>query len=295
MVTMLGFIGLGRLGVPIATLLLEAGYPVVCCARGRSELLVARGAVIPGDGSARAVAETASIVVTCLPAPAVVPVFSGEDGLLAADGVLPTVLELSTAAGDTKRWARDQLHRRGGDLLDCPVSGTPAMVEARRAVIYASGDPAAFEGVKDVLTAISPNLAYVGSLGQGTKMKHVANLLAVVHVAAAAEAMAFADRLGLDLNRVAELIASSPAASSGQFVIRAPMIASGRFEGRLVTVRDTRENLSQITAAAARAGVGLPLASAVKRLFDELGESGDDDSDPGKLAWLLGRTGNQPA
>jgi hypothetical protein len=56
----IGFIGLGRLGLPVASLLLEAGHPVVCCKRGRSDELVAIGAAIGGDGSPRAVAEVIS-------------------------------------------------------------------------------------------------------------------------------------------------------------------------------------------------------------------------------------------
>jgi putative dehydrogenase len=283
----IGFIGLGRLGFPIASLLLEAGDAVVCCGRGRSDELVAKGATIAGDGSPRAVAESADVVFTCLPADAVGPVIAGTDGLIAADGRLPIVVELSTAPIREKKTLRDQLVERGGELLDCPVSGTPAMAAAQTAVIYASGDRQTYEEVADLLTAISPRVAYIGELGAGTKMKYVANLLALVHVTAAGEAMAFATTLGLDLNAVAEAISHSPAATSGQFDIRAPMIAAQQFEGKLVTIGDVREVLDQIASAAAEVGASVPLASVAKGLFDEFGDQGDDESDPGKLALFL--------
>ncbi len=63
-----GFIGVGRLGFPLAARLVESGAEVVCCARGRSGELVVKGASIAGDGSPRAVAQAAGIVFTCLSA-----------------------------------------------------------------------------------------------------------------------------------------------------------------------------------------------------------------------------------
>lgn len=286
-----GFIGLGRLGVPIVDRLLDAGRAVVCCRRGRSAEIVTKGAVVVGDGSPRAVAEAADVVFTCLPGGAVQAAFDGPDGLLAAEGDLPLVVELSVAPIDVKARLRARLLERGGDLLDCPVSGTPEMAAAGAAVIYGSGEPRAYARVAPLLEAISPGATYVGDAGNGMRMKYVANLLVLVHVAATAEAMAFATRLGLDLDTVVELVARSPAAASGQFAVRAPMIAKREFEGRLVDVRDAREVLEQVRDAARDVDAAVPLAATAKRLFDDIGERGDDDSDPGKLVVLLERGG----
>ena len=280
----IGFVGIGRVGLPFATLLIEAGHSVVCCRRGRSNQLVSRGARIAGDGSPRAVAEAADIVFTCLPGDGLRPAFTADDGILAAPDPMPIVIEMSTASLIDKQTLRARIVQRGGELLDCPVSGTPEMAAKRAAVVFASGDRATYERVVPLLGAISPGQTYVGELGAGTKIKYVANLLVAVHVTAAAEAMAFADALGLDLHIVAELLSRSPAATSGQFQVRAPMIAAEDFEGRLVTIADIREVLGQICAAAADAGASVPLASVSKELFDR---HGDDGSDPGRLAVLL--------
>jgi 3-hydroxyisobutyrate dehydrogenase len=284
-----GIVGLGRLGLVVADRLLQAGYPVVCCARGRSAELVERGGRIAGDGTPRAVAEACDVLFTCLPSTAIEAAFAEPDGVLGAAGRLPVVLELSTAPIELKQRLRGQLVEHGSDLLDCPVSGTPAMVESGLGVIYASGDAATYSGAAHALTAVSPGLAYLGEFGTGSKMKYVANLLVLVHVTAAAEAMALARALGLDLPRVAELISASPAAVSGQFKIRAPMIAGGRFDGTMVTVRDAREVLGHVASAARGAGVRVPLASVAKDLLDEFGDEGEDDSDPGKLIQFLVR------
>lgn len=283
----LGFVGLGRLGLPVAQRLLEAGHRVVCCRRGRSQELVVLGATVPGDGSLRAVVEAADVVFSCLPGSAVGPVLGGEDGVLAADGPLPIVVELSTAPILEKETLRARLVERGGDLLDCPVSGTPAMVAAGVAVIYASGDRAAYDTVEQLLRVVSPGTEYVGDLGTGTRMKYVANLLVLAHVTATAEAMALAAALELDLDSVVQLVSRSPAAASGQFGIRGPMIAAGHFDGKLVEIRDVRENLEQVTQAGREVGLHLPLTSTAKALFDEMGDRGEDGNDPAKLALFL--------
>lgn len=282
----IGFVGLGRLGLPVASLLLDAGYPLVCCKRGRSDELVSRGATIPGDGAPKDVAEVADVVFTCLNMGSIGPVITGKDGILAAAN-LPVVIDLTTAPVTEKQGLRAQLNERGSDLLDCPVSGTPAMAAAKLATIFASGDRKTYDDIAELLTAVSPSSVYVGELGAGAKMKYIANLLAFIHVTAAAEAMALAANFDLDLDLVAQVISASPGATSGQFNIRAPMIAAGQFDGKLVTVKETREVLEQIASAAADAGASIPLLSVTKQLIDDFGDQGNDDSEPAKLTLSL--------
>lgn len=284
----IGFIGLGRMGLPFAVNLAGAGYDVAGCKRGRSEELVAAGGSVAGDGSARAVAEAADVVFTCVPDDAALEaVVGGEDGILAADGTAPVVIELSTVSIPAMERLREQLRAGGGELLDCPVSGTPPMAEAKKAVIFVSGDRATHERVSDVIAAIAPANVFVGDVGAGTNFKYVANLLAFVHVTAAAEAMAFAKAVGLDLKTVAAVISQSPGATSGQFNIRAPLIAEGNFESTLVTVDMMREVCEQICARADEVGASTPLVKVVRDLYEEMAAQGEGGSDPGKLAVYL--------
>ena len=122
------------------------------------------------------------------------------------------------------------------------------MAMNKQAVVFASGDKPAYDAVKPAIDALAPKNVFVGGVGAGTNFKYVANLLAFVNVTAAIEAMAFASKAGLDLNLVAGVISQSPGATSGQFNIRAPMIAQGNFESRLVTVDQMREVADQIVA-----------------------------------------------
>ena len=285
----IGIIGLGRMGIPFATSLIGAGYDVVGPKRGRSDELVAAGGLIAGDGSIAAVAEQADTVITCVQDDAHLEgVF---DGMRPVGGTRPTIIEMSTVSIPLMERLRGEWRCDGGDLLDCPVSGTPDMAAAKKAVVFASGDKFTYDRVADVIKAIAPVNVFVGELGAGTNFKYVANLLAFVNVTAAIEAMAFAAAAGLDLNLVANVISQSPGATSGQFNIRAPMIAAGNFESRLVTVDQMREVADQIVAHAHEIGASTPLIQTVQTLYDEFAAQGENDSDPAKLFLYLQERG----
>jgi 3-hydroxyisobutyrate dehydrogenase-like beta-hydroxyacid dehydrogenase len=161
------------------------------------------------------------------------------------------------------------------------------MAAAKKAVVFASGDRAAFDGVAEIVAAIAPANVFVGELGAGTNFKYVANLLAFVHVTAAAEAMAFAATCGLDQKLVASVISQSPGATSGQFNIRAALIAAGKFDSPLVTVAQTLEVCEQISAQAEEVGACTPLFNVVHDLYEQFAARGEGNSDPGKLALYL--------
>jgi putative dehydrogenase len=285
--TTVGFIGVGRLGFPLACALLDAGFTVVCTGRGRAAELTARGAVVAGDGSARAVAEAADVIVTCLPsAGSLEEVTTGADGVLAAENV-PPLVEASTLAITDKARVREHFVARGAELFDAPVSGTPAMVEAKIAVIFASGDQDQYERFADVFRAMSPNGRYVGEFGTGTKIKLVAQYLALVHVTAAVEAMAYAQSAGLDLAQVAEVISASPGAASGQFTIRAPLMAARKFDGRLTTVAMALKDLEEVISYGDELGASLELIRAADRHYRRAEAEGHADADPAKLFDVL--------
>jgi 3-hydroxyisobutyrate dehydrogenase len=282
----IGFIGLGRLGSPFAANLVAAGHDVVGPARGRTEEFVAAGGRIAGDGSARAVAEAADgIVFTCVTDEAAVTAVI-ED-ILSGEGEMPVIVEMSTVSIPAMERLHERLAARGGALLDCPVSGTPDMAAAKKAVVFMSGEKAACDNVDPIIAEIAPAHVYVGPIGAGTNFKYVANLLAFVNVTAAIEAMAFAAAAGLDLNLVAKVISQSPGATSGQFNIRAPMIAEGKFDSRLVTVDQTRQVCEQIVAHGEEIGASTPLISVVQDLLEEFAAQGEGDSDPAKLFLYL--------
>lgn len=278
-----GFIGVGRLGLPLAKGLLDTGFRVISTKRGRSEELIAAGGAVAGDGSPRDVAEAADVIVTCMPsAAAFQDVIDGPDGILRASAV-PPVIECSTLPLDVKQGARKRLIDRRSQFIDAPVSGTPPMVAMKIAMIYASGDRDAYLTYEAVLQAMCPKVTYVGTEFNGSKIKFVAQFLATIHVTAAVEAMVYAQRAGLDLSQVAELISASPGATSGQFQIRAPMIAAGNFDATLVTVDMTLKDVDEVIAFAREIGAPTDLSQIVADRYHRLSDAGRGNAEPAAL------------
>jgi 3-hydroxyisobutyrate dehydrogenase len=273
----IGFLGCGRLGLPLAVNLLEAGYEVVTTSRGRSAELAEKGGRIVDEVQA-------DVICTCLPTED--SLAEVVDGILAA-GRPVTVIELSTFSIPFKTEQRERLVAAGGEMLDCPVSGTPVSAENKEAVIFVGGEKAVYDKVEPVLKAMTPRVVLCGGFGAGTNMKYVANFLAFTHVTVAAEAMAFAGANGLDQRLVAKLISNAPAATSGQFNIRAPLMAEGKFEPTLVTVDMMRKDLELITAQARDTGASARLLEVVKDFYDDMAAAGDGDADPAKLSAVL--------
>jgi 3-hydroxyisobutyrate dehydrogenase-like beta-hydroxyacid dehydrogenase len=279
----IGFIGVGRLGLPLARLLLGAGFVVATTKRGRSEDLISAGGHIPGDGSPLAVAEVSDAVITCMPSvDAFEEVLDGPDGILRA-GSVPPVIDTSTMPLAVKLLARDKLLACQSGLLDAPVSGTPAMVERKMAMIYASGEHDLYLRHESVLRAMSGHATYVGRLLEGSKYKFVAQFLATIHATAAVHAMVYAQRAGLDLDQVSTLISASPGATSGQFQVRAPLIAAGQFEAKLVTVDIMLKDVDEVLAYGRQIGAPTELLEIVAQQYHRLSESGQGDAEPAAL------------
>lgn len=283
-----GLIGIGRMGLALARNWLGDGYRVVGSSRGKTAEFIEAGGEVSADATPAAVAERSDVVFTCLPTEtSFEEVISGADGIARASGTMPMVVaDLSTISLPVLRSQAAELQRSGCPLLSCPISGTPKMIEAKRGMAFASGDPEAFAVVAEILRVAIPTAAFVGPLGAGASFKYVANLLVAVHAAVAAEAMALADRAGLDQELLVRLISASPGATSGQFDVRAPMMAADSFV-TLGTVDLLRKDLEFIEELVDRTGAEAPLFTRAKRLYDEMSQRGQGDEDIAQMVRML--------
>jgi 3-hydroxyisobutyrate dehydrogenase len=175
---------------------------------------------------------------------------------------------MSTLDVAEKAALRDRVQAAGGDLLDCPISGTPAMVRPRAATTFVSGEKASVDAVREVLDAISGPWVYIGAFGTAAHLKYVANLLVAVHTVATAEAMLLARRSGLDLELVQRTLDDS-IASSAIWQRRGPLVRERRWTpapGPIATLHDI---LEQIEDQAEATGTALPLFTVAKQLYDK--------------------------
>ena len=225
-----GIIGLGIMGSAYAGNLLAAGWPVVGFdiddrAAAAFSDLGGQAATSPRD-----VAQECPVVLVALPSEdAFESVIGGPDGLASARRPDLVICEMSTLSLETKSRGHEVIRQSGGDLLDCPVSGTGAQAAVGDLVIYASGTEASVERCRPVFDAIGRETRYAGAFGNGTRLKLVANLLVTIHNVAAAEALLLAERSGLDLQMVFDAIATG-AGTSRMFEVRGPMMVEGRYE-----------------------------------------------------------------
>ena len=275
MATTVGIVGLGLLGHAVASRLLGAergawdvvGYDVV---RDRVTDLVGLG----GRGAA-SVADVAAAEVVCVILPSlasVEEVVLGADGLLARGPEGQTVIQMSTISPALTRRLAAEVHARGKHFLDCPVSGTSAMVARGDGVVFVGGARAVFDRWRPLLDAVLPRPVYVGEPGQAMVLKLVANLLVALHSAAAAEALTMARRAGLDLDLVLGVLTSG-AAGSRMLDVRGPLIVKGEFPAQM-KLDLFMKDLHLIQDAARDLAAPLPLTDVAERLYASIHAAG---------------------
>ena len=279
-------VGLGIMGSAIARHLLDAGCAVlgydVDAARLR-ELEDRGGTAL---GSAREAAEGADVVLTSLPGSGPALEVFRELAAGAREGLV--VVETSTLPHEVKDQCRELIVAAGGELLDCPLSGTGAQAQVRDVVVYGSGDEAAFERVRGVLEIFSRSVRYLGPFGSGSTMKLVANLLVAVHNAATAEAFALGQAAGLDPQQIYDTIRDG-AGNSVIFEKRGQLMVDRAYHPATAKISMFVKDTGLIADFADELGLGLPMLEAVRPLYDRAVAHGLADADAAALLETLTR------
>ena len=277
-------VGLGIMGSAIAQHLLDAGCEVlghdVDAARLR-ELEDRGGTAL---GSAREAAERADVVLTSLPGNGPALEVCRELAAGAREGLV--VVETSTLPHGVKESCRELIVAAGGELLDCPLSGTGAQARVRDVVVYGSGDETAFERVRGVLETFSRSVRHLGPFGSGSTMKLVANLLVAVHNAATAEAFALGEAAGLDPQQIYDTIRDG-AGNSVIFEKRGQLMVDRAYRPATAKISMFVKDTGLIAEFADGLGLGLPVLEATRPLYDRAVEQGLADADAAALLETL--------
>jgi L-threonate 2-dehydrogenase len=286
-------IGLGSMGFGMAQSLLRAGLSVAGfdLAPAPLERLSALGghtAATPAEAAAGA-----DIVVSV-----VVNAAQTETILFGEGGVATTMPEgsvfISSATMDpaTARKFAARLETTGRYYLDAPISGGAARAANGELTVMASGTPDAFARAKPALDAMAAKVYELGdAAGIGAAFKMINQLLAGVHIAAASEAITFAAKQGLDLDRVYEVITAS-AGNSWMFENRVPHILTGDYRP-LSAVEIFVKDLGIIQDMARAERYPVPLAAAALQMYLAAAGAGmgrDDDSSLARIYAQLSGT-----
>ncbi|MEZ4630871.1 MAG: NAD(P)-dependent oxidoreductase [Deinococcales bacterium] len=201
----LGFIGLGNLGKHLAASLQRNGFDLIVrdLDKTAAQSFLDKGAT--WAESAKALAEMADVIITCLPSPSIVSkVMEAEDGVLAGLSTGKLWLEMSTNDEAEIRRLAQRVEEKGAHALECPVSGGCHRAASGNISIFVGGDRGPFEQVLPALKAMGRKILHVGPLGSASVLKVITNYLAFVHLVAVGEALTVGKVAGLDLAKVFE-------------------------------------------------------------------------------------------
>lgn len=202
-----GFIGLGRMGGPMARRIHEAGFPLVAYDIVESALTPFRERNIPIASSPLDVANKAEIVITCLPSTeASVAVALGENGIKGGSAI-QIYMEASTIGPDYMRDIAKGLASSRITYLDTPISGgIPGATSGTLSVVTA-GDPAAMERVRPIISAYARHIFHVADRpGPAQMAKLINNMLSTSGTFAAFEGMVVGAKAGLDVEALLDFI-----------------------------------------------------------------------------------------
>jgi 3-hydroxyisobutyrate dehydrogenase len=279
-------IGLGSMGFGMAQSMKRTGLDVV--GYDITAAAVERFAAEGGRGAntlREAVADAEIVVSVVVNAAQTEAVLFGADGVAAA--MKPGAVFVSSATMDPAiaRRLSEQLEALGLHYLDAPISGGAARAAKGELTIMASGSPQAFAAARPALDAMAAKVYELGdATGTGAAFKMINQLLAGVHIAAACEAITFAAKQGLDLDKVYEVITAS-AGNSWMFENRVPHVLAGDYTP-LSAIEIFVKDLGIVQDMARAERYPVPLVAAALQMYLAASGAGmgrDDDSSLARL------------
>jgi 3-hydroxyisobutyrate dehydrogenase len=263
-----GWLGLGAMGLPMARRLIGASHDLTAYdpVPASLESLAASGG--RSVSTAAEVSEGADLVFVTVATPEqAMGALFGERGAAQALAPDTIVVVMSTIGPATVRDLADRLAAQGVGLLDAPMSGGVARAERGELVVMVGGPRERFEVCRPFLDRLGTTVAYVGeSIGDGQALKLVNQLLAGVHIAAAAEALGFAAALGLDTRAAWEVVRHGAA---GSFMLddRGARMLDAEFEPVRSALDIFVKDMGLVVSAAKARKLPTPLAAAAEQLY----------------------------
>lgn len=273
----IGFIGLGIMGSGMAANLLRAGFNVTVWNRTPARITPLAGAGAAVADNPAAVAESSTIIVTCVSdTPDVEEVILGPQGIINGVRSGSLVIDCSTISPNATKAIAAQLEARGAWMLDAPVSGGSEGAAKGTLSIMVGGDAAQVTRAMPVLQAMGKTITHVGGQGAGQMAKLVNQILVVVTMQAVGEALLFAQAGGLDLERTLAAVGGG-AAGSWMLNNRGPQVIRRDWRPGF-TIDLQQKDLRLVLEAADQLGVPLPSTAQVfqsYRALQQLGLGGE--------------------
>jgi 2-hydroxy-3-oxopropionate reductase len=277
------FIGLGVMGLPMASNLIAAGYRLTVASRGQGPIDAAVALGATSSSTPREATLESDVVISMLPdTPDVESVAEGPDGVLAGLAAGAVWIDMSTISPITSRRLASEAAARMASFLDAPVSGGQAAAKAGSLTIMVGGDLSAFEGVRDILTVLGARVTLVGGPGAGQIAKAANQILVGGTIALVAEALSFVSALGVDREPVREALLGGFAQSKVLELHGQRMLDGDFAPGFRADLQHKDLSIALDTGRVER--LPLPMTSQVRELFNVLRAQGGGDLDHSALA-----------
>ncbi len=264
----IGFIGVGPMGHGMAKNLLEKGHPLTILgnkSRQPVEDLVARGATEAIN--AAEVARNSDIVFLCVPSSLDVEfIVQGEGGIMEGAHAGLIVVDTTTADPNSTLRLAAMLQTKGVRMADAPLARTPKQAEEGLLTVMIGADDALFAELKPVIECFAENITQVGPLGSGHKIKLIYNFIALGNASIVAEAVSVAAKVGVDLNKLAELV-SNGGANSNIFQMVMPWVLEGDISNMQFAIRNAAKDLRYFAQLSQAVKMVSPVSPAVLGAF----------------------------
>lgn len=279
------FIGLGRMGAPMAANLAAAGHDLVLHNRTRTtaeSLAEEIGATVAA--TPREAAVGAAVVITMLAdEDALRTVLGGEDGVLAGLRPGAVLLDMGTTGPAAIGRLATTVAEAGGALVDAPVSGSTGAAEAGTLTIMVGATDEAFDTVAPILSAMGDAVYHLGGTGAGSVAKLAVNNILYALGNAVAESLVLAERAGLDRAQVYEVLENSAVAAPMLGYRRAAFLDPENTPAAFAMTL-ARKDLVLITELASALGVPVQQAEANLSLISAAVEAGLGERDMADVA-----------
>jgi 3-hydroxyisobutyrate dehydrogenase-like beta-hydroxyacid dehydrogenase len=286
--TRVAFIGLGRMGHGMAGRYLDAGLKVAVWNRSKAKAddLVARGArwaTSPEDAAINADA----VVTMVADDEASTRVWLGKDGAAATMKAGTFAIECSTVSYQHALDMARELRSRGLIYIDCPVTGLPSAAADGKLTLLVGADAADLDKARPYLAPIGSTIRHFGAVGTGTVFKLINNLMGAVQIASLAEGVAMAEQAGLDMNLVAEALATG-AVASPQVIRHSRRMVARDFSGASFTAALRHKDAAYAVALAEALLPAVPVSRAALTAYDDA-KAHAPDGDEGQMIEIVSR------
>jgi 3-hydroxyisobutyrate dehydrogenase-like beta-hydroxyacid dehydrogenase len=275
----IGFIGLGRMGLPMASNLVKNGFQVTGfdIDASRTELLAQQGGT--GAASIADAVEDADIALSIVMDDRVLHAIAlPSDGILSHLEPGAIYCDLSTVSPAASSEVGLAARNRGARYLCGKVAGSIDLARSAGLTLFASGEKAYFDEARPVFSSLAAKVHHVGADDSAAYLKLVHSLIVGVYSSMIGEALSFGERGGLDLETMIDILEAGPLGSR-QLTLKAPILKARDFDDPPSDIDTAAKDVDLILATAKRDDMPLPLTSTVRKMMATAQEAGQGKRD----------------